>query len=148
MTRIRCAACDQPFTPRKNVPHQEFCSARSCQRERRRRWQKARLKTDVDYRDNQAAAQKRWREKHPDYSRRYRQSHPEYTATNREKQRQRNRRRQPTPSQSPPAEIAKMDEYVSENQLASGTYRIIPVSGPAIAKMHEYFVEMRFISGA
>lgn len=30
----RCAACDDPFTPRRNVPNQAFCSKPECQRER------------------------------------------------------------------------------------------------------------------
>jgi hypothetical protein len=31
-----CVACDQPFQPRPQVPHQSYCSAPDCQRERRR----------------------------------------------------------------------------------------------------------------
>lgn len=146
MCQKHCVACDDPFLPRKNVPNQSFCSKPQCQRERRRRWQKQKLKADADYRANQAAAQKRWGENNPDYWRRYRQNHPEYTARNREQQRQRNRKRgQVDTSPSPPV-IAKMDAYESQRPLASGTYRLIPVTGSGIAKMHEYFVEMRVIS--
>ena len=141
----RCAACDDLFTPRRNVPNQEFCSKPECQRERRRRWQREKLKQDPDYRANQAAAQKRWGERNPEYWRHYRQAHPEYTARNREKQRERNRRRrQAAPDPSPPM-IAKMDEYQDKKAVASGTYRLIPVTAPGIAKMDEYLVKMQVL---
>jgi hypothetical protein len=80
MGRKRCAACGDGFTQRRNVPSQQYCSKSECQRERRRRWRKEKLSQDADYRANQAAAQRRWHERHPEYWRRYRQSHPEYTA--------------------------------------------------------------------
>jgi len=146
MDRTRCAACDDLFTPRWNVPDQKYCSKPECQRERRRRWQWRKLREDPDYRANQAAAQRRWREHHPDYWRRYRQSHPVYTERNREQQRKRNRNRvQAITGPSAPA-IAKMDEYEAQTAVASGTYRLIPVAGGGIAKMDAYLVEMQVLS--
>ncbi len=119
MDRTRCAACEDLFTARRNVPDQKYCSKPECQRERRRRWQRQKLKEDPDYRANQAAAQWRWRERHPDYWRRYRQTHPAYTERNRDQQRQRNaRRKQVTTSPSSPA-IAKMDVYLVEMHVLS-----------------------------
>ena len=146
MDRTRCAACGELFTPRRNVPDQKYCSKRECQRERRRRWQRQKLKEDPDYRANQAAAQRRWRERHPEYWRRYRQSHPAYTERNRKQQLQRNRKRgQGVTSPSPPA-IAKMDAYEAQTVVASGTYRLIPVAGGAIAKMDAYLVQIHVLS--
>jgi len=146
MDRTRCAACGELFTPRRNVPDQKYCSKRECQRERRRRWQRQKLKEDPDYRANQAAAQRRWRERHPEYWRRYRQSHPAYTERNRKQQLQRNRKRgQDVTSPSPPA-IAKMDAYEAQTVVSSGTYRLIPVAGGAIAKMDAYLVQMHVLS--
>jgi hypothetical protein len=115
----RCAACDDPFTPRRNVPNQAFCSKPECQRERRRRWQREKLKQDPDYRANQAVAQKRWGERNPEYWRHYRQAHPEYTTRNREKQRQRSRRRGLAATGPSPPVIAKMDEYLVKMQVLS-----------------------------
>lgn len=63
----RCAACGQPFFPRPQVPNQRFCSAPACQSERRRRWQKQRLRTDGDYRENQARARRGWLIQHKSY---------------------------------------------------------------------------------
>lgn len=146
MCQRHCAACDDLFTPRPNVPNQSFCSKPDCQRERRRRWQKKKLKEDADYRANQTAAQTSWRERHSDYWRRYRQSHPEYTTRNREQQRQRNRKRGQRVTGPSPPPIAKMDEYESRKPIVTGTYRLIPVTGAGIAKMNEYIVEMRVLS--
>ena len=146
MDRTRCAACGELFTPRRNVPGQQYCSKPECQRQRRRRWQRRKLREDSDYRANQAAAQRRWRERHPEYWRRYRRSHPAYTERNREQQRQRNRKRsQAATSPSSPA-IAKMDVYERKTGVASGTYRLIPVCGLDIAKMDAYLVEMHVLS--
>ncbi len=146
MCRKRCAACNSLFPPRRNVPDQAFCSKPECQRERRRRWQREKLRQDPDHRANQAAAQKRWREHNPEYWRNYRQAHLEYTAHNRKKQRERNRRRGLAATGPSPPVIAKMDEYPNKKAVASGTYRLIPVTGPGIAKMDEYLVKMQVLS--
>ena len=146
MAEQRCAACGCLFMPRRNVPQQRYCSKRACQRTRRRRWQRQKLKTDPDYRANQAAAQRRWRAHHRDYWRHYRQRRPEYAARNRDQQRDRNRRRRsPATGPSPPA-IANMDAYHSQKPLPSGTYRLVPVTAAGIAKMDAYLVEMHLLS--
>lgn len=145
MGRKRCSACGDWFTQRQNVPSQQYCSKSECQRERRRRWQQDKLKQDPDYRANQAAAQRRWRERHPDYWGKYRQSHPEYTARNREKQSERNRRRGGGGTRPLTAPIAKMDVCEAKKSITSGTYRIIPEAGPGIAKMDAYLVKIQVL---
>jgi len=146
MAKRRCAACGCLFVPRRNVPQQRYCSEPGCQRTRRRRWQRQKLKTDADYRANQAAAQRRWRARHPHYWRRYRQSRPAYAERNREQQRERNRRRPVAGTGPSPAPIANMDAYRAEKLLRSGTYRLIPLPAPGVAKMDAYVVEMRVLS--
>jgi len=146
MAKRRCAACGCLFVPRRNVPQQRYCSKRVCQRTRRRRWQREKLTTDADYRVNQAAAQRRWRERHPEYWRRYRRSCPDYTEGNREKQRERNRRRRSGGTGPSPPAIANMDAYATERPVRSGTYRLIPVTAPGVAKMDAYVVEMHVLS--
>lgn len=148
MDNKRCAACAQVFTPRRNVPDQRYCSKPECQRARRRRWQRHKRKADPDYQANQAAAQRRWRERHREYWRWYRQQHPEYAARNREQQHGRNRRRRTAGTGPSPAVIAKMDAYTAQRPMASGTYRLIPVAGPGIAKMDEYLVQMHVLSAS
>jgi hypothetical protein len=146
MAKWRCAACGCLFAPRRNVPQQRYCSKRACQRTRRRRWQRQKLKSDADYRANQAAAQRRWRERHPNYWRDYRRHHPDSTARNREKQRARNRRRGVAVTGPSPPVIANMDAYRSQKPLRSGTYRLVPVAEPGVAKMDAYLVEMQVLS--
>ncbi|MCP4286741.1 MAG: hypothetical protein GY792_20225, partial [Gammaproteobacteria bacterium] len=65
MEKKRCAACRKHFHPRPQSPDQKFCSAAQCQRERKRRWQKARRAADPDYRDNDVQANRDWRSRHP-----------------------------------------------------------------------------------
>jgi hypothetical protein len=148
MGKRRCAGCGGLFVPRPHVPHQRYCSNPDCQRTRRRRWQGEKLKVDADYRANQVAAQRRWRERHPDYWRRYRARQPEYTARNRAQQRERNRQRRVAGTGPSPAPVAKMDVYDGERPPVSGTYRLIPVSGAGRAKMDAYLVRMHVISAA
>ena len=74
MSRVRCINCGSLFTPLAQVPNQTFCSKSECQKARRRKWQKEKLRSDFDYRENQARAQKKWTDKNPDYWRDHRQS--------------------------------------------------------------------------
>ena len=146
MAKRRCAACGCVFEPRCNGPQQRYCSERACQRTRRRRWQRRKLKADADYRANQAAAQRRWLERHPEYWRQYRQRHPDATARNREQQRERNRRRRMAGTGSSPPAVANMDEYAGERPVRSGTYRLVPVAAAGVAKRDAYLVEMHVLS--
>lgn len=148
MAKRRCAACGGLFVPRRNVPQQRYCSNPACQRTRRRRWQRQKLKADADYRANQAAAQQRWRERHPDYWRRYRQAQYEYAERNREQQRVRNRRGRSAGTGPSPPPIAKMDAYRSKKPIHSGTYRLVPVTAEGVAKRDAYLVEMHLLSVA
>jgi len=142
----RCTACGEGFTPCRHVPDQQYCSKPQCQRERRRRWQREKLRRDSDYRANQTAAQRHWRERHPDYWRKYRQNHPEYTARNREQQRERNRHRGRGATDPLTAPIAKMDVCDDKIPVTSGTYRLIPEGRPEIAKVDAYLVKIHVLS--
>lgn len=149
MAERRCAACGGRFEPRRNVPQQRYCSHPECQRTRRQRWAREKLAADADYRANQAAAQRRWSAGHPEYWRRYRERHPDYSERNRAQQRERNRQRRggARGGAEVPA-IAKRDEWVPEQGLVSGTYRLIPVTGTGagIAKRDEYLVKMQVMA--
>jgi len=142
MQSMRCAACGLPFRPRPQVRQQKHCSSPACQRERRRRWQAARLRSDSDYRANQRAAQKAWSQRHPEYWRTYRQAHPEYTERNRTEQRGRDRRR------GAPTDLAKMNASAPGSRLSSGTYRLAPVVPGVLAKMDAWTVQITVLSSA
>ena len=136
MERRRCAACGAAFRPRSQVAAQMYCSAPDCQRARRRRWQRAKRRSDADYRENQARAQRAWVQGHRDYWREYRRTHPQYSESNRVAARQRRRA----------ARFAKMDASTAESRLPSGTYRLAPASAGEFAKMDAWIVEMTLIS--
>lgn len=135
----RCASCGQVFRPRPQVPEQSFCPARSCQRERKRRWQQAKRASDPDYRLNQARAQQAWAARHPEYWQGYRLGHPEYCERNRIKQYQRDRRRAQV-------RLAKMDVWTGESPIPSGTYRLSPVVAGDLAKRDAWTVEITLLS--
>ena len=138
----KCLCCRRLFTPRRNVPDQQYCSCKRCQNARRKRWRKQKLSNDPDYKANQQACQQRWCENNPDYWQRYRASHPKYNQRNRELQRLRNQKRRVDAS----ARIAK--RYASSDQIdvKSGVYKIIPVDGSSIAKRYALIVKLDVIS--
>ena len=131
----RCDHCKRKFTPHPAVKKQRYCKSADCQRARKRMWHKEKLKKDPDYRGNQAAAQRAWRERNRDYWGRYRKGHPAYQEKNRLRQKERNRKRM----------IAKMDEHPAKTAVAPGRYRLVPLCGK-IAKMDELIVEIGIIT--
>jgi hypothetical protein len=139
MKHRRCLACGLRFWPRPQTPGQLYCREKACQRERRRRWQRAKQQSDADYRDNQRRAQHVWAAGHSGYWRDWRARHPEYCERNRTQQRLRNRRRRV------PA-IAKMDASATDLPVPSGTYRLIPATGGEIAKSHAWTVKIAVIT--
>jgi hypothetical protein len=135
----RCAACEQAFRPRAQVPQQLFCGKAVCQRERRRRWQRRKRQGDEDYRANQAQAQRNWAGGHRDYWREWRAAHPGYTERNRLEQRRRDRQRHAS-------RLAKMDASRRVSTIPSGTYRLVPWTSGELAKMDVCTVELTVIS--
>jgi hypothetical protein len=65
MEPVPCPACSAFFTPRNKS--QVFCSKPECQRARKSLWQKKKLATDPDYREEQRLAQNKWLQNNPDY---------------------------------------------------------------------------------
>src|ERR1700675_1482931 len=140
----RCAGCGEAFRPRSQVTQQRYCGAGACQRASRRRWQRARLESDADYRENEARAQRKWAENHREYWHEYRATHPQYCEGNRNaaRQRQRDRRRRAAVA----AEFAKMDASTAESPVPSGTYRLVPAGAARFAKMDAWTVEITLVS--
>ncbi|MEN8132834.1 MAG: hypothetical protein ABFS45_22165 [Pseudomonadota bacterium] len=148
MEKRRCAACRKLFHPRPQSPGQTFCSAAQCQRERKRRWQKARRAVDPDYRDNDIQASRLWRRRHPDYWRTYRRKHPRSVIRNRDKQRGRDRaRRLKAPQPPPTSHLANEDASSLPFSVETGTYRMIPVTGNLLANENVCLVKIALVSG-
>lgn len=130
-----CLSCGSPYEPRRNVPKQQYCSEASCQRHRRRAWQRRKLAQDADYRDNQARAHAAWLQRHGSYMPEYRRKHPEYRERDRQQRADRRRR-------AAEGHAVKMDECHREGGVASGTYRIRPIHVGGAVKMDEYVVQL------
>ncbi len=136
----RCAGCSRRFEVCPQVPKQCYCSAPRCQRERRRRSQRDKRKSDPIYKDNQLRAQQAWSKRNKNYWHDYRLAHPEYCKRNREMQGGRNEKRKKL--------IAKMDVSGPNFPMYSGIYRLEPIDREGIAKMDAWIVEINFISSA
>jgi hypothetical protein len=141
VARRRCLACGKLFVACPRVKEQAYCSARDCQRERKRRWHNRKLADDPDYRQNRRDSQKRWRETHRGYWRRYRETHPDSVEKNRQRQRERNRLRR-----IPSSPIAKTDASRIESHIIPGTYQLIRLGTGTIAKTDAINVEIRVIA--
>ncbi len=111
-----CLGCKQAFHPHPRCPKQKYCSKKACQQMRKRRWQRHKLKTDADYRENQKAAQQHWRDAHPFHHRVYLLKNPDYVARNREEQRQRDQA----------SRLAKMDVLMVNISVVSTAYSHAP----------------------
>ena len=120
MTAKKCACYGQNFEPRPQVPNQSYCSDPTCQQARRQLWQRNKMRTDPDYRDNQRHSQRAWLERHPQYWRNYRGANPQYVDRNRIRQRKNGEPRQDI-------DLAKMDEPDLLKRLSS-LYRIALVT--------------------
>jgi hypothetical protein len=138
-TGRHCMACGSAFQPRLQTPNQHYCSDPACQRERRRRWQRQHLRTDPDYRENQARAQANWRARHPGYWRQYRAEHPTYCDRNRVRQRARR-------SQQCLEPVANMNAPLPGRPLASGFYILHRAADVGIAKMNACTVHIAVLS--
>ncbi len=147
MEKRRCPACHKLFHPRPQSPGQKFCSAAECQRERKRRWQKARRASDSDYRDNDVQANRNWRSRHPGYWRTYRRKHLQSVIRNRDKQRERDRSKRLQPPRSPPTPpLANEDASSLQFPFKTGTYRMIPVTGGDLANEDACLVKISLLS--
>jgi hypothetical protein len=136
----RCVSCGEGFSPRPQSPGQQYCSKPSCQRDRRRRWQNEKQRTDADYRDNQRQAWRAWAAKHGRYWCAWREKHPGYCERNRAQQRLRNQRRRT-------GLIAKMDaSNEADLPVPSGVYRLVPAGDGVIAKMDVWTVKIDVIA--
>jgi hypothetical protein len=131
--KIRCANpnCRKLFLTDSRVKGQRYCSKKTCQRLRKRQWQRQKIKNDPDYRDNQRDAQLCWVGQNRDYWRRYREQHPGYVKRNRLLQKARDRRRRRLP------DLAKMDSSIDISYVKPVSYYLISAKSNLV-KMDPY----------
>lgn len=139
MSARACRCCGELFQPSRFHPDQQYCTKAACRRSRRARWQRAKLRSDSDYRANQAAAQARWRANNGDYWRTYRSMHPAYVDRNR---RLTGQRRKASGVLQGKGDGAKMDVAPAQPVVAAGRYRLEPVGEGGVAKMDVAIVQL------
>ena len=100
--KLRCVHCRRRFIANPRAKNQKYCNRACCQRARKTRWQRHKMATDADYRQNQKDSRRSWQIQHPDYWRQYRAAHPQYCERNRMLQKQRDAKRRAQ-------HLAKMD---------------------------------------
>jgi len=129
--------------PCRSVPNQEYCCKSTCQRARKRLWQKQQLQKDPDYSDNQKSSQKAWRTKNPGYMREYRSRSPAYSAKNRSQQHRRNEKRKKAGLIIPASPIISSSMIVNMDELQTELVEFLRLCRPAnsesgfIVKMDE-----------
>ncbi len=135
MTTKICPGCGQPFEPRPQVKKQIYCSSPACQQKRRNTWQRKKLRTDSDYREQLRKAQQNWRNRNPNYSREYRKAQAQPVKNDKDQQRSK-------PDALQKSNFAKVDATNWPGQLRAGVYRIRPLEATANAKKDVWIVEI------
>jgi hypothetical protein len=147
MGQRKCRCCGEFFKPRKNIPGQNYCGKAECRRYRRAAWQREKLGKDTDYRENQKAAQRLWREKNPGYMAAYRLTHPDYRE--RERERRCSRRiaaAEATCKTASPLCAVKMDSSPLQPPVKSGIYRIVSTEPENAVKMDSWVVQLTVLA--
>lgn len=136
--KIRCANadCRRLFSPNPRVKTQRYCNKEECQRVRKSRWQRQKMKDDPQYRKDQKEGQQCWIEQKQGYWQQYRSQHPECVIRNRLLQKERDQKRRSK-------NLAKMDSLKPTSSVKAGSYYLIPGTAD-LAKMdslpHKYTI--------
>ena len=123
----RCKNCRRFLDLNPHARNHEYCKRKACQRVRKRCWQRQKISSDPDYRENQKNAQIKWRENNPDYWRKYRREHEKYRERNRVLQKKRDAKRRVQ-------HLAKMDASSDKIQIKQGGYYYIIPAFSDLAK--------------
>jgi hypothetical protein len=107
MRTFTCSYCRRLLPANPRIKDQHYCSQASCQRARRRKWQRRKMADDPDYQANQREAQRQWQKRNPDYWRTY-------------------RRRKSSPAKTA-AGNAKMDTLSPKLSIHPGKYMLVPI---------------------
>jgi len=149
---ITCKSCNSKVesNPRIKVG-QKYCGKPECQRARKRKWQREKMKSDEEYKKKQTEQIKCWREKHlwHNYMSQYRETHPDYVEINRKKQKGRNEKRKEREKSFENENIVKMDA-LSASSIKTRHYRMRSMKRDSqgnIVKMDTLYVELKQIKG-
>ena len=145
-----CHYCHRLFKKNPRLKgEQHYCGSRDCQQARKNKWEREKLKADVNYKARRLAYRGQWYSRYPGdkYQSAYRQCHPEYMVGNREKQRKRGKTLTGNASGS---KIVKPDTLPSGSLAVCGLYVLSPyknTDAEKIVKPDAFIVELRACSG-
>ena len=154
MNQDICAHCKQPF--KKYRKDQMYCGEPVCQKARKAKWQREKIRCDPEFRAEQKQATIDWHQKSPGYWRDYRKKTPEKTQRNKILQRIRNQKRRYQTSETTALRaifnridigessrlIAKMDVSKPMQNRPFSEFWIVPL----IAKMDALKVNISIMS--
>lgn len=158
MSQDNCEHCQQPFQRYKNRKDQRYCGKPECQKARKSKWKRDRIKKDAAFRAYHNQTNKDWRKMSLGYWKKYRKDNPEKTERNRILQRVRNQKRRlktkvgKATGQVPKSIakvdaselIAKVDALKSNNHQAFNEFWIVPVIAKVdVLKAHILFISDR-----
>lgn len=125
----RCACCGCYFRPEPRVKGQRYCGKRRCQQARKNKWQRQKLKIDIDHQSTKQESQQVWLESNEGYWKRYRHKNPNYVERNRQLQRVRDRRRSDAAKNRLDfADLAKKDALASFFVEDTMRYFLLPAA--------------------
>lgn len=133
MSQDNCAHCLQPFQRYRNRKNQKYCRKKECQKARKAKWKREKIKADDGFRKDHKQADKDWHAKEPGYWKRYRIQNPEKTERNRILQRVRNQKRRSGSKNIVVKKgdlsqvIAKVDLLKASNHQAFNEFWLVPV---------------------
>jgi molecular chaperone GrpE (heat shock protein) len=143
-----CLHCGKEVPRNHHIKRgQKYCSAKECQRARKREWDKERYNSDETYNYRRLSSQKIWRKKRPshEYQKNYRKMHPEYVNRNRELQRNRNKKRKKSKQKDIEGMIVNTDALFT-HPLIDGTYALMQVTkGGKIVNTDTLMVRMQIL---
>lgn len=142
MQSNHCLNCGEEFLLKRNQ-EQRYCSEKACQRFRKNQWRRLKRAKDIDYRINQGKASQRWHQKDPTYWQHYRQDHPAYVEKNRVLQRLRDKNKM---CKNKSSLLANSDAFSDKKPDISGTYELIPIKFPILAKSDAFIVKISVLS--
>ena len=139
-----CVHCSREFKSNPRVKKQRYCKKKQCQRARRALWQRRKMATDPDYKDNKLRCQNQWHASRPEYYSDYRKKHPEYTERNRLLQQLRDMRRRKGKSTDIQVKmLAKLDSLIKPYYSRRGSiFRLIPQDDRVLAKLDSLTVRL------
>ena len=151
-----CMSCGAEFEVRSWIKNHRYCGKKKCQRVRKTRWQRQKMREDKEYQENQQSCQKSWAERNKGYWKKYRNGNPGYVKRNREMQIIRNMRQKINKGRQEEGKkgcltgreieftriIAKMDSVMKPYYRRDGTMFKLLFYDRFIAKMDSLVVKL------